>query len=198
MTSNGPIWPAVGIGRQLVKNIKFGRFFHIEAEVRVFGLRFQVMASMAIWGKIVHIWPKLAYNVQIYLLVARYDNFWTYQFLHYQFWPTSALLGRFDYIAIKMPSKGKLARNGPQWYYMSCYIEVFPYIHIWRSAAHSFQFWIIGTELATYVFLRQRHCIIQSLMVPMASFSKRWPRILHSMKYERFSPYRGRSEKPRC
>jgi len=35
---------------------------HIEAEVRNFGLRYQVMAGMTLLGKIEHIWPNVAYN----------------------------------------------------------------------------------------------------------------------------------------
>jgi len=77
---------------------------HIETEVRNLGLKYQNMAGMAFWGKIGEIRPKVAYNSPIYVLVVRYDKFWPYLCLHYQFWPFSILSGMFDHIAIKMPS----------------------------------------------------------------------------------------------
>jgi len=57
----------------------------IEAEVRNLALRYQIMAGMALSGKVEQIWPRVAYNGPIHILVARYDNFWPYLCLHYQF-----------------------------------------------------------------------------------------------------------------
>jgi len=53
-------------------------FDHIEAEVGNLGLRFLVMGGTAFWNKIKQIWPKVALNGPIYILVARYDNFRPY------------------------------------------------------------------------------------------------------------------------
>jgi len=79
-------------------------------------------------------WPKVAYSGSIYVLVERYDKFWPYSFLHYQFLPISTLSGRFDHNAIKIPSKCNLARNGQQWYNMSCYSEVCPFMATFDAA----------------------------------------------------------------
>jgi len=73
---------------------------HIKAEVGDLGLRYQVMAGMALWGKIEQIWPKVAHIGSIYVLVARYDQYWPYLCLHFLFWPISTLSGMFDKIAI--------------------------------------------------------------------------------------------------
>jgi len=46
--------------------------------MRNLGLRYQIMAGMALQSKIEQIWLKVAYNGPVYILVARYDNFWPY------------------------------------------------------------------------------------------------------------------------
>jgi len=51
---------------------------HIEAEVRILGLRYQIMAGMERRGEIEHIWPKMAYNGTVNVLMARYDKFQRY------------------------------------------------------------------------------------------------------------------------
>jgi len=135
MASNSPVCPLLVNGDHVCSRIwSMNDLVHIEAEVRYLGLRYQVIADMALWGKIEQIWPKVAYNGPIYVRVARYVKFWPYECLHYQFWSISTLSCRFDHIAIKMPCKCKLARNGPQWYYMSCYNEVCPFMAIFDTA----------------------------------------------------------------
>jgi len=143
--SNCTVWPLLVNGDHVWSRIwNMNHFLQIEAEVRFLGLRCQVMACMARWGNIEQIWPKVAYNSTIYVLVARYDKFWPYQCLHYQFSSISTLSGWFDHITNMKPSKGKLAKNG-----MSIYGR------IWSSAGHSVQFWRIDSESAMYVFRRQ-------------------------------------------
>jgi len=51
---------------------------HIEAKVRNFGLRYHVMAGNALLGRIEQIWPKVAHNGPVYVLMVRYDIFWPY------------------------------------------------------------------------------------------------------------------------
>jgi len=93
---------------------------HIEAEVRNLGLRYQVPAGMALWGKIEQIWSKVAYNDPLYVLVVRYIN--------------SSHMDRFDHIALKMPSKFKLARNGPKGYNLTSCSEVCPFMATFDAA----------------------------------------------------------------
>jgi len=118
---------------RMVHDMKYEYFSPYRGRSKISWSNYEVMAGMALWGKIEQICPKGAYKGAIYILVARYDKFWPYLCLHYQFWPFSILSGMFDHIAIKMPSI---------------------YVHIWRSAAHSGQFWRIESELATYIFQR--------------------------------------------
>jgi len=58
---------------------------HIEAELKKLDLKYLVMAGMAHSGRFAQIMPKVAYNGAIYVLVSRYDKFWPYFCLHYQF-----------------------------------------------------------------------------------------------------------------
>jgi len=110
--SNGPVWPHLVNGDHVWSRIwSMNDLVHIEADVRILGLRYQVMAGKAIWGKTARIWPKVSSNGPMYVLVARYDKFCPYLCLHYQFWRISTLSGRFDHIVIKIPSKCRLARN---------------------------------------------------------------------------------------
>jgi len=91
---------------------------------------------MTPWGKIELIWLKVAYNGPIYVPVVRYDKFWPYLCLYYQFWHIMKLSCKFDHIAITMPSKCVLVNNRPQWYYMSCCSEVYPFMATFHTAQH--------------------------------------------------------------
>jgi len=140
--SNGPVWPHLVNGDVWSRIWRMIDLVYIEAEVRNLGRRYQVMANMALWGQIDQIWPKVAYNGPMHVLVGRYDKFWLLYCLHYQFWPISTLSGKFDHIAIQMPSNCKLARNGPQRYYMSCYNDVCPFMDSFDAAQrilHNFE-----------------------------------------------------------
>jgi len=112
---------------------------HFEAEVINLGLRHQVMAGTASWGKIAQISPIVAYNDPIYVLVARYDKFWPYLCLHYQFWIFFTLSGRFDNIAIKMPSVicTEMVHNDT-----ICPAKAW-YIHLWTHLTQRSSFWSI-------------------------------------------------------
>jgi len=102
---NSPVWPHLVNDDNVWSRIWIMNYLlHIEAEVRNLGLRHQVMAGMALWGKIEQIWLTVAHNGPIYVLVARSDKFCPYMYLHFQFCPISTLSGRFDHIAIMMPS----------------------------------------------------------------------------------------------
>jgi len=51
--SNGPVWPHLDNVEQACYRLwSINDFVHIEAEVRNRGLRYQVMAGIALWGKI--------------------------------------------------------------------------------------------------------------------------------------------------
>jgi len=77
--SNGPEWPHLVNGDHLWSRIwSMNDLVHIEAEVMNLGLRYQVMAGMALLSQIEQIWPKVVYNGPIYVLEARYDKFWPY------------------------------------------------------------------------------------------------------------------------
>jgi len=77
--SNGPVWPHLGNSDHVWSRIwTMNYLVHIEAEVRNLGIRHQIMAGMALWGKFQQIWPKVAYNGPIYVLVAGFDKFWLY------------------------------------------------------------------------------------------------------------------------
>jgi len=56
--------------------------------------------------------------------VARYEKFWPYYCLPYQFLTISTLSGRFDHCASKNPSKCKLAKNGPHRHHIPCWSEL--------------------------------------------------------------------------
>jgi len=132
---NGPVWPHIVNDDHVCSRIwRLNDLVLIDAEERNLGLRNQIMACMALWGKIEQIWPKMTYNGPINVVVAIYDKLWPYLCLHYQFLPTPSLSGRFDHIAIKIPSKCKLARNGPHWYNMTCSREVCPFMAIFDAS----------------------------------------------------------------
>jgi len=74
--SNGPVRPRLVKGDYVWSNIwSMNELVLIEAEVRNLGLRYQVIADMADWGKIEQIWPKAAYNGPSYILVVRYHKY---------------------------------------------------------------------------------------------------------------------------
>jgi len=116
--SNGPVWPHLVNGDYVTSriwsiitikynyDIKYNNNLnHIEAELRILGLRFQVMAGMSLWSKIEQIWPNVAYNGPTDVLLSTYDKFWPYLCLYHQFWPILAVSIRFDHIAIKVLDK---------------------------------------------------------------------------------------------
>jgi len=77
--SNGPVLPHLVNGNHVCCKIwGMDNLIHIEADVRNLGLWYQVMAGIALWGRIKQIWPKVAYDGPIYVLVARYNKFWPY------------------------------------------------------------------------------------------------------------------------
>jgi len=153
--ANGPVCPNLVNGDHVWSRIwSMYDLFLMEAEVRNLGLRYHVMACMALWGQREQILPKESYNGPIYILVPRYDKFLRYYWLHYQFWPISTFSRRFDHLASKKPSKCKLARNCMQWQWQYVLLQrgISIYIHVWRIAAHSGQLWIIGSEFLRMFF----------------------------------------------
>jgi len=83
---NGPVWPHLVNGDHVCSRIwSMNDLVYMETEVRNLGLRYQIMASIALWSKIEQILSKVAYNGLIYVLVMRYDKFWPYLCLHYHF-----------------------------------------------------------------------------------------------------------------
>jgi len=75
------------------------------------------------------------------------------------------------------------------------------YGDIWRSAAHSGQFWRIESELLRMSFdgkvCKTLHNTASNGMDSMDSFSQLLPRIVQNKKFERYRSNRGISENPR-
>jgi len=124
--SNGPVWPDLVNGDQVRSRIwGTNDLVLIEAELRNLG---QVMAGMSLWGKIAQIWPKVAYNDLLYVLMSRYDKFWPYLCLYYQFWPIWHIRSCLIIFWWKCQVIAKMAKNDLYWYYMSCCSKVCPFM----------------------------------------------------------------------
>jgi len=118
--SNGPVWPHFVNGDHVWSSmLSMNDLVLIEAEVRNLGLIYQIMADMARWGKIKQIWPKVAYNGAIFIIVFRYDRLGPYLSLYYLFCAILALSFRFDPIAFKVPDNREC---GQRWSIMIQYV----------------------------------------------------------------------------
>jgi len=113
---------------------------HIEAEVRNLSLRYQVMAGMALWGKVEQNWPKVAYNGPIYVLVAGYDKFWPY----------SACITSFDQFRclpsglITLRSRCQVSVYWPEMFNNEKICPVVArYVHLWPYLIQRSSFWSI-------------------------------------------------------
>jgi len=88
-------------------------FVPLKSELRDLGLVYQVMECKALLDKIGRIWPNVAYNDPVFVIVSRYDRLGLYLSLYCLFRSILALSVRFDQIKFNVPGCAKVARNGP-------------------------------------------------------------------------------------
>jgi len=149
MASTCPVWPVVGNCGPLWSRISsLNELVHFKAELRDFGLVYQVTACTALWDKMGQIICKVAYNGPVFATVSRYDRLVWYLTLHYLFWALLALYVMFDRITINEPRKREcdqkwtiIIQNDLSWR------GVTNCVHIWHSIANTDQFSTSATEM---------------------------------------------------